>query len=121
MREDKNKRAEQKQNHTNLSISTTTDSKHTRRHVGGGGGDRRRVSKARERKGRGGVEGFGIALSQKGKCSSSSRVREGYRVKRRGTLQQLVSIIHGVTAECTGACVCMCVHVCKAEASQGEG
>lgn len=118
MREDKNKRAEQKQNHTNLSISTTTDSKHTRRHVGGG--DRRRVSKARERKGRGGEEGFGIALSQKGKCSSS-RVREGYRVKGRGTLQQLVSIIHGVTAECTGACVCMCVHVCKAEASQGEG
>lgn len=67
------------------------------------------MSKARERKGRGGEEGFGIALSQKGKCSSSSRVREGYRVKGRGTLQQLVSIIHGVTAECTGACVCMCV------------
>lgn len=75
----------------------------------------------RQEKGKGGEEGFGIALSQKGKCSSSSRVREGYRVKGRGTLQQLVSIIHGVTAECTGACVCMCVHVCKAEASQGEG
>lgn len=53
MREDKNKRAEQKQNHNNLSISTTTDSKHTRRHVGGVR-NRRRVSKARERKGRGG-------------------------------------------------------------------
>lgn len=34
-----------------------------------------------------------------------SEVKEGCRVEGRGTLQQLVSIICGGAAECTGACV----------------
>lgn len=54
-----------------------------------------------------GEGGFGIALSQKGKCSDSG-MKEGCRVGGRGTLQQLVSIIHGGTAECTAACEYAC-------------
>lgn len=85
----------------------------TQRHVGGG-----RLGVKGEGRG-----GFEIAFCQEGKCSGSSGVKEGCRVKGRGTLQQLVSIIRGAAAECTGTCVytCVSVYVCEVEASQGEG
>ncbi len=74
----------------------------------------RAVSQRREKK-------EGEEVLRRSKCSSSSRVKEGCRVEGRGTLQQLVSIIRGGAAECTGACVFASVCVCKVEASQGEG
>lgn len=73
----------------------------------------------RERKGTEG--GFGIAFCQKGKCSSSSRVKEGCRVREEAPCNSWSQLSMEGIAECTGACVFASVCVCRVEALQGEG
>lgn len=75
----------QNKKHTYVSISTTDGKRHSEACGRGRGGVVGEKGKERE--------GRGIAFCQRGKCSGGG-VKEGCRVEGRGTLQQLVSIIH---------------------------